>query len=101
MKFAFPGKLPSGRGGRGTLVQTPMGAVGDDVVVKAVRVLAISDVPIREASRSPSRPNALPVVVPVLSVRVKSVKDIVLLGNVVTLATGTARPVVGGVGVGA
>src|SRR5205814_2037236 len=100
IKFVVPGRLLSGLGGRAMLLHVAVAAAGEDVVVKAVSVVEMSDVLIRDASRSPSRPNALPVVVPVLSVNIKSVKDIVLLGNVVTLATDTARPVAGGVGVG-
>ena len=92
--------MVSGLFGRATLVHSAARAVGDVVVVKAVKLVVMSEVDIREASRIPSRPKALPTVVPLLSCSVKSVKATVLAENVVTAVESTLRPVTGGVGEG-
>src|SRR5437879_1471078 len=79
MKLVVPGKVPSGLGGRVILFHTAIGAVGDVVGVKEVTVPLISEVPRRDASRSPSRPAAAPVA------RVKGkLMPVIVVGKVVT-----------------
>ena len=57
--------------------------------LKAVTAVLTSDAPKRSASRSPSRPNALPVVVPVVRVRLALIFDIDAAGNIETDAGST------------
>ncbi len=99
-KSVVPGCVLSGRFGRAIRAHNAADAVGEVVVIKAVNDAVVSDVDILPASRRPSRPKALPVVVPLLRGRVKSVNGIVLAGKVVTVAESTVRPVTGGVGDG-
>ena len=70
-KFVEPGSVLSGRGGRTMLFHANPAVVGDVVTVYAAGAAVTSDVPMRVASRNPSRPV---VVLPVLSVSVWFVK---------------------------
>src|SRR5439155_25254306 len=73
-KLVVPGKVPSGLGGRVTWFHEESAKVGDVVVGYKTGAAVKSEVPRRDASRSPSRP----AVVPVARIKLK-----LMAGNVV------------------
>jgi hypothetical protein len=60
-KLVVPGKVPSGLGGRVTWFHAKLAEGGDVVVVYKTGAALKSEVPSRDASRSPSRPAVAPV----------------------------------------
>src|SRR6266542_2257775 len=75
--------------GRIMLFHAKSARLGEVVVVKAVTEPLMSEVPKRNASRSPSRPNALPVVAPVVRVKLNEGLIVDAVEKVATDAAGT------------